>query len=384
MTNEVPYPLNDKLWLPKIANIGFRHIFTNIYRIIAPAKIEVYKDSLHQLETLTKDNYAVLVLGLHYSRAEGFDFITRPAEVFNYVYGLPVVMPVAFHQYADDKTKTLAKLLHQFNKTNLRDYFDNKMKGFLQVLTRLNGVTPAAVVNSDTVEKGLNKVPGTNIALDLGYGFPEYVRLMTQLIERQGVSGIAEQAGRRKSLEIEQAKQRTLETLLYAIAREKIKEQRRIQPDSPRLPIEEMIRQFKIAIILMPIRPMYKADYDKLYDSYGFFKKKHIQIGPVFTIDELYQVRDETNKLLKSRFEHAKKWFDEYSQTHREAFDPTADMKKTITLDEVVLTILSFGSDPEYNKISREEGWAQAVVEAIDIIEAVREVIQTNTDSLKS
>lgn len=313
-----------QLLTPNPLQMRMRLFFEQVYTRLAPSDVEISDETAETINKLAADRYSFLVLGPHFSRREGFDYAMQSARLIPGGNKMPILMPISKHQYDGN--------------------------GFiLDLFAKISGITLAPIVNKDTVDHWKKQEQKNGEKLEpnemkkLGYGFFKYVHMMSELIDLQGISGISPQTGRRTTLSAEQAKANTLETLLKTVFHQKGKQLKKESSPTTLLPtLEEMIRESKIAIMFMGIRPAEGTDYEKIHKSYDLFKKHKISIGPILTINDVYRVRDVANGYLTAGGESGH-----------------------ITLDEVILAIMSDGVDQQYNRIDRNLPWVKAVFDAV-------------------
>jgi len=291
-------------------NMFWRRIATAFFRWpIAPADIHVFPDSTDRASELIKEGYSIWFLGTHPTKREGLELIARPLQYVKELAQLSMVMPISLHQFLKERSA-------------------------IDPLSEMTGVTAAPVANEDAMEQQefIRAILGRDVKL--GEGIQQYARLIREAFVHGSGAGIAPQGGRRKTLELDQAKHRAIE---FLIRKNRIK------------------RGDKLAFLFISMGPGYNADYEKVYDKFNIFKKWNVTFLRTITLDEMYDMLDRANEIL--------------------ADSPVELGKVEITLDELALIILSLPMDDNYNKIPKGyQALLSSFEEFVGVMEAIREM----------
>ena len=272
---------------------------------IAPAEVVNIDNSLERASELLNQGYGLWILGTHFSKREGFDMDILPAQFIPELNSRILVSPISLHQRLDHP----------------------HMIDFVSWLTAAT-ITP--VVNADAMKENNRNEAERRLKreITLGEGVRPYARLVGEATRKGGAAAIAPQAGRRTSLELSQAKAKTVEYLLA---------------------LSKTERDSKLAFLFMSMSPMEKVDYEEIKDSFNLKMKYKITFATL-TLSEIYDLLDKVNERL--------------------AISPIEE-KKQLSMDELILIILSLPISPDYNKIDPAYADLLASTIEIDAMEAI-------------
>lgn len=214
---------------------------------------------------------------------------------------------------------------------SLHQYLEHKR--LVDFLMRLTAAAIVPVVNEDTVEEANKERVEKKLKRKVkrGLGLRKYSELVKDAYHGGGIAGIAPQGGRRKKLDLSQAH---LEPVKFLLDRNKIP------------------RDGKLAFLFNSMVPLSNEDPNKIYESYNFGVNYKVTFFTL-TLAQLYDILAKMNELL--------------------ALNPIEPEKSEITLDELVLIILSLPIGTDYNKINPGYGKLLASIDNTGTVKEMKE-----------